>query len=156
MGGDLRPATSKAPSFIISALKDATGANLDRIQIIKGWVDASGQTHERIFNVAWSSPETRKVSKDGRLTAVGDTVDLKTATYSNSIGAVELRTVWRDPEFKPGVRAFYYARVLEIPTPRWPAYDAARYQFALPDGVKAESQERAYTSPIWYSPKVAP
>lgn len=155
MGGDLRPATSKAPSFIIWALKDAAGANLDRIQIVKGWVDASGQLHERIFNVAWSSPETRKLQKDGRLTAVGDTVDLKTATYRNNIGAVELRTVWRDPEFKPGVRAFYYARVLEIPTPRWPAYDAARYKFALSDSVAAKSQERAYTSPIWYTPKAA-
>lgn len=150
MGGSLRAAKGK-PSFIVSALKDPIGANLDRIQIIKGWVDAKGQSHEKIYDVVWSDPSRRRISK-GRLTPVGDTVDLTTATYTNSIGAIELHTVWRDPDFIPGQRAFYYARVLEIPTPRWVAYDAVRFKVLPPKGARLKDQERAYTSPIWYSP----
>ncbi|NOU03032.1 MAG: DUF3604 domain-containing protein [Novosphingobium sp.] len=150
MGGSLGAAKG-APSFLVSALKDSIGANLDRIQIIKGWVDGAGQAHEKIYDVAWSSPLKRRIVK-GRLMPVGDTVDLATATYRNSIGAAELHTVWRDPDFKPGQRAFYYARVLEIPTPRWAAYDAVRFKVAPPKDARLKDQERAYTSPIWYSP----
>lgn len=153
MGGDLRPKTSAAPVFMISALKDAAGANLDRVQIVKGWVDKAGKAHERIFEVVWSSPGTRRIGRNGKLAPVGDTVDLATATYANSIGAPELRTVWRDPAFDPGQKAFYYARVLEIPTPRWPAYDAVRFGTKLAPEVIAKAQQRAYTSPIWYNPR---
>lgn len=148
MGGRL-PSGKKAPSFIVQALKDPIGANLDRIQIVKGWVEADGTTKEKIYDVAWSSPSTRKRGKDGRLTPVGDTVDLANATYANSIGAPELKTVWRDPDFKPGQRAFYYARVLEIPTPRWVLFDAIRFKVKPPKDARLKDQERAYTSPIW-------
>lgn len=151
MGGALSAAKG-TPSFIVSALKDPMGANLDRVQIIKGWTDASGRLQERIYNVVWSDPETRKLS-GGKLPSVGDTVDLATANYKNSIGAAELQTVWRDPEFNPAQRAFYYVRVLEIPTPRWVAYDAVRYKLKLPAEIEMKGQERAYSSPIWYSPK---
>ncbi len=151
MGGSLNAAKG-APSFMVSALKDPIGANLDRIQIIKGWVDTAGQSHEKIYDVVWSSPAKRRIVK-GRLMPVGDTVDLTTATYRNSIGAAELHTVWRDPDFRPGQRAFYYARVLEIPTPRWAAYDAVRFKVVPPKDARLKDQERAYTSPIWYSPK---
>ena len=152
MGGDLKPADGSAPRFIISALKDPMGGNLDRIQVIKGWADASGKMHEKIFDVVWSDPARRTLA-GGKLTPVGDTVDLATASYTNSIGAAQLITLWRDPEFDPRVRAFYYLRVLEIPTPSWPAYDAVRFKYRLSPDVKAKAQERAYTSPIWYSPK---
>jgi Protein of unknown function (DUF3604) len=150
MGGELRDGKG-APSFIVSALKDPQGANLDRVQIVKGWVDRTGALQEKVYNVVWSAPETRKLV-GGRLPAVGDTVDLTTASYTNSIGAPQLQTVWRDPEFNPAQRAFYYVRVLEIPTPRWPAYDAVRFKLALPAGIEMKAQERAYTSPIWYQP----
>jgi hypothetical protein len=151
MGGELANAKG-SPRFLISALKDPIGANLDRIQIVKGWINDDGTTQERVFDVVWSAPETRKI-RAGRLTPVGDTVNVATASYENSIGAAELRTVWTDPDFKPGQRAYYYLRVLEIPTPRWVAYDALRFKFKLPDDVEAKAQERAYSSPIWYSPR---
>ncbi len=151
MGSDLKPGKG-APKFLISALKDSIGANLDRVQMVKGWVDATGKTQEKVFDVVWSDPAKRKLV-NGRLTPVGDTVDLKTASYKNSIGAPELRAVWSDPEFNPKQRAFYYLRVMEIPTPRWPVYDAVRYGAKLPKDAKLKDQERAYTSPIWYNPK---
>ena len=144
MGGELKPGKG-APSFLVSALKDPLGANLDRIQVVKGWVDAAGVAQEKVFNVTWSSPRQRKQVK-GRIPAVGDTVDLTTATYTNTIGAAELHTVWRDPEFNPNSRAFYYARVLEIPTPRWTLYDAVRYKVKPPEGAALKAQERAYSS----------
>jgi Protein of unknown function (DUF3604) len=151
MGGVLKSGKG-APSFLVSAMKDPLGANLDRIQIVKGWVDAKGIAQEKVFDVSWSAPGKRRSVK-GRLAPVGDTVDLATATYTNSIGAAELHTVWRDPQFKPGQRAFYYARVLEIPTPRWTLYDAVRFKVKPPEGASLKAQERAYTSPIWYSPR---
>jgi Protein of unknown function (DUF3604) len=152
MGADLKAGTGK-PSFLISALKDPEGANLDRVQVVKGWVDASGKLQEKIFDVSWSSPDKRKLA-GGRLTPVGDTVDIAKASYSNSIGAPELRSVWSDPEFNPGQRAFYYVRVLEIPTPRWVLFDALRFGAKLLPETELKSQERAYTSPIWYNPTV--
>ena len=151
MGADLKSG-SGVPSLMISALKDPEGANLDRVQVVKGWVDASGKLNERVFDVVWSSPETRNLS-GGKLTPVGDTVDIAKASYTNSIGAPELRTIWRDPEFNAGQRAFYYVRVLEIPTPRWVLFDALRYGVKLLPGTELKSQERAYSSPIWYNPK---
>ncbi len=152
MGADLKPGAAKAPSFIVSALKDPIGGNLDRAQVVKGWVDASGKLHEKIFDVIWSEPARRKVT-NGKLAPVGDTVNLVNATYTNSIGAPELMTVWTDPEFDARVKAFYYVRVLEIPTPSWPAYDAVRFKVKMPPQVQLKAQERAYTSPIWYVPK---
>jgi hypothetical protein len=152
MGGDLLPTSgaAKAPSFMVYALRDPIGANLDRIQIIKGWLDAEGKTHEKVYDVAWS--DDRKPGSDGKLPAVGDTVDVATASWSNSIGASELATVWTDPDFDPAESAFYYARVIEIPTPPWYAYDAFRYGIEIPEGAPNSQQERAYTSPIWYTP----
>ena len=152
MGADLKAGTGR-PSFLISALKDPEGANLDRVQVVKGWIDATGKLNEKVFDVSWSSPEKRKLV-GGKLTPVGDTVDIKRATYTNSIGAPELRTVWSDPEFNPGQRAFYYVRVLEIPTPRWVLFDMIRYGAKLLPEMELKSQERAYTSPIWYNPTV--
>jgi hypothetical protein len=151
MGGDLKPAAAgKVPTFLVAALKDPIGANLDRIQIVKGWLDAKGERHEKIFDVVWSG--SRKQGPNGKLEAVGSTVDVKNAVYTNTIGAPELITVWKDPEFSASERAVYYARVLEIPTPRWTAYDAKRFGVKLPDEVPMTTQERAYTSPIWYTP----
>ena len=152
MGGDLGEAPrGRAPTFLVAALKDPIGANLDRIQIVKGWLDAAGQTHERVFDVVWSGD--RRPDAQGRLPAVGNTVDVANATWTNTIGAPELITVWRDPEFDPAQRAVYYARVLEIPTPRWTAYDARYFGVTMPPNVPMTTQERAYTSPIWYSPR---
>ncbi len=151
MGGDLgRAPRGKSPTFLIAAMKDPEGANLDRVQVIKGWVDAEGKTREKIFDVAWSG--NRKPGADGRLPPVGNTVDLKTARYENSIGAPELVVRWTDPEFDPARRAVYYVRVLEIPTPRWTNYDEARFGYRMPDNVSRVHQERAFTSPIWYRP----
>ena len=151
MGGDLKAAPGgKSPTFLASALKDPEGGNLDRIQIVKGWVDSSGARQEKVYDVAWSGD--RKPGADGKLPAVGNTVDLSTATYTNSIGAAELATLWKDPQFDPALRAVYYARVLEIPTPRWTAYDAVRYKVKMPKEARMITQERAYTSPIWYTP----
>ena len=154
MGADLKSQTGKSPRFIISALKDPMGGNLDRVQMIKGWVDQAGKLHEKIFDVVWSEPARRKLTA-GRLTPVGDSVNLANATYTNSIGAPELMTVWTDPEFDARLKAFYYVRVLEIPTPTWPAYDAVRFKVKMPPQVPMKVQERAYTSPIWYVPKAS-
>jgi hypothetical protein len=151
MGGDLKDGDGK-PSFLISALKDPDGANLDRVQVVKGWVDGSGKLQEKVFDVSWSSPDKRTFV-NGKLTPVGDTVDIAKASYTNSIGAPELRTVWSDPEFNASQKAFYYVRVLEIPTPRWVLFDALRYGAKLLPDTELKSQERAYTSPIWYNPK---
>jgi hypothetical protein len=126
------------------------GANLDRVQIVKGWLDAGGNSREKVYDVAWSGE--RKPGKNGKLPPVGDTVDLSIPSWTNTIGAADLGAVWTDPDFDPAQRAFYYARVLEIPTPRWIVYDAFRYGVEIPEGAKMIHQERAYTSPIWYSP----
>ena len=154
MGGDLKAAPAgKAPTFLVAASKDPEGANLDRVQIIKGWVDAGGKTHEQVYDVKWSGAETgRKPGANGKLPPVGNTVDLKTATYANSIGAADLSALWTDPTFDPAQKAFYYVRVLEIPTPRWVAYDVVRYGAKPSSKVTMIQQERALTSPIWYSP----
>ena len=153
MGSDLpRAPAGKAPTFMVAALKDPYGGNLDRIQIVKGWVDASGKTHEKIFDVAWSQPNRRKPGADGRLPDVGNTVDVAKATWTNTIGAPELGTVWTDPEFNPAEPAFYYARVIEIPTPRWTAYDAAFFKVKMAPEVPMVTRERAWSSPIWYTP----
>jgi hypothetical protein len=152
MGGELSkaPNRAKAPTFIVAAAKDPAGANLDRIQIIKGW-SKNGQTFDKIYDVALS--DGRKVDPaTGKAPPVGNTVDIKAATYSNSIGAAELMAVWTDPEFDPTVRAFYYVRVLEIPTPRWSTYDAVKLGIAPRKDVETTIQERAWTSPIWYKP----
>lgn len=152
MGGDLKPAaTGQVPTFLVAATKDPNGANLDRVQIIKGWVDKAGKPHEAIYDVVWSDPATRK-PVNGKLPAVGDTVDLTTATYTNSIGAGELTGFFKDPGFDPSQRAYYYLRVLEIPTPRWTAYDAVKYKVKMSPEVTMKHQERAVTSPIWYTP----
>ncbi|MEA1890649.1 MAG: DUF3604 domain-containing protein [Pseudomonadota bacterium] len=152
MGGDLRKAPKgKAPAFMIRALRDPDGANLDRVQVIKGWLDNKGKTHERIYDVAVS--DGRKIGKDGRARKpVGSTVDIEKATYTNTIGSALLSAHWVDPDFDPQQHAFYYVRVLEIPTPRWTTYDAAFFKIKRPDNVPATLQDRAYTSPIWYTP----
>ena len=151
MGGDLGQAPAgKVPTFIVAALRDPIGANLDRIQIVKGWLDAKGQLHERVHNVVWSG--NRRQDETGKLAPVGNTVDVANATWTNTIGAPELIAVWKDPEFDASLRAFYYARVLEIPTPRWTAYDAKRFGVTPPPGARMTITERAYTSPIWYTP----
>ncbi len=152
MGADLPPRSkgAKAPSFMVYALRDVIGANLDRIQIIKGWLDKKGKTHEKVYNVAWS--DGRKLGRGGKLPAVGNTVDVGSASWTNTIGASELATVWTDPDFDPKESAFYYARVLEIPTPPWYVYDAFRFGIKIPKGAPKSQQERAYTSPIWYTP----
>ena len=152
MGGDLSNApTGKSPTFLVGALKDPYGGNLDRIQIIKGWLDKSGKTHEKVYDVVWSDMDKRKI-KNGKVPDVGNTVDVKNATWSNTIGRAELISVWKDPDFDPKQRAFYYARVIEIPTPRWTAYDAKRFGVEMPKESPMTTTERAYTSPIWYTP----
>jgi hypothetical protein len=157
MGGELpaRPKTEdrppSAPTFMVYALRDVAGANLDRIQIIKGWLDDDGRAQERVYDVAWSGD--RRAGADGKLQAVGNTVDVKTATWRNTIGAGKLATVWTDPAFEEDQHAFYYARIIEIPTPRWTTYDAVQFDVPLPDDAPASTQERAYTSPIWYTPQ---
>jgi len=158
MGADLPRAPAGAAAgkialtFLVGAMKDALGGNLDRIQIVKGWVDKSGKAHERIYNVAWSDAQRRKIDKDGKLPPVGDTVDVAHATWTNTIGGPELLGVWKDPDFDPSLRAFYYARVIEIPTPRWTAYDQVRFGIKMTPDVPMKHQERAWTSPIWYTP----
>ena len=153
MGGDLTDAPAgSAPTFMVFALRDPIGANLDRIQIVKGWLDASGETQERIYDVAVS--DGRQIGSDGRArTPVGNTVDLEAANWTNTIGASELLAVWTDPDFDPEQKAFYYARVLEIPTPRWVLYDKVRLGAEIPEEAELVHQERAYTSPIWYTPE---
>lgn len=151
MGGDLQAAPKgKSPTFLLAALKDPIGANLDRYQIIKGWLDRKGTLHERIYDVVWSG--NRKPDAKGKLPPVGDTVDVANATWTNTIGSPELITVWTDPDFDPSQPAFYYGRVIEIPTPRWTAYDAKRFGVKPLPGTPMTVTERAYTSPIWYTP----
>ena len=151
MGGELRGAPRDgSPRFLVAALKDPLSGNLDRIQIVKGWMDKDGKTHEKVYDVVWSG--NRKPGADGKLPTVGNTVDLEAANWTNTIGASELATVWVDPDFDPKSKAFYYARVIEIPTPRWTAYEAKRFQVKAPDDAPMVHQERAYTSAIWYSP----
>jgi hypothetical protein len=150
MGADLS-AGEGAPSFLVYAMRDPMGANLDRVQIIKGWIDAAGLPQEKVYDVAWS--DERVPGADGKLPAVGNTVDLTIPSWTNTIGASELGAVWKDPDFDPALSAFYYARVIEIPTPRWTAYDAVKFDLDLPDDVTMIQQERAYTSPIWYTAK---
>ena len=154
MGGDLRKAPAdKAPSFLVAALKDPLSGNLDRIQVIKGWMDAKGELQEKVYDVAWGDAASRKPdARTGKLPPVGSTVDVASATWTNTIGDPELIAVWRDPDFDPALRAFYYARVIEIPTPRWTAYDSVRFGVKMDPKVPMTTQERAYTSPIWYTP----
>ena len=151
MGGDLYGKDAGgSPTFMVYALRDPIGANLDRIQIIKGWLDKKGKTHEKVYDVAWSVG--RELDSNGVLSPVGNTVNVQAANWANTIGASELGTVWTDPDFDPKQSAFYYARVLEIPTPRWVVYDAFRFGIDLPEEAQTTGQERAYTSPIWYTP----
>ena len=162
MGGDL-PASPKAdaptdealtkvsPTFMVYAIKDPISGNLDRIQIVKGWLDENDKTHERIYDVAVS--DGRKIDKNGRCkTPVGNTVDAKTANFTNTIGSSELGAIWTDPDFNPKDKAVYYVRVIEIPTPRWSTIEAHRFGMDIPEGAPVSTQERAYTSPIWYTP----
>jgi len=151
MGGDLHKAPKgSAPVLMIRALRDPDGANLDRVQVIKGWMDKKGRTDEKVFDVAWS--DDRKINAKGKLPPVGNTVNVKDASYTNSIGDPILFAYWKDKDFDPAQRAFYYVRVLEIPTPRWTVYDAKFFGVKLPKGVPTSVQERAYTSPVWYTP----
>ncbi|MBY5786122.1 DUF3604 domain-containing protein [Rhizobium leguminosarum] len=151
MGGDLTAAPEgKAPSFLVAALRDPIGGNLDRYQIVKGWLDDKGEMHEQVYDVAWGGD--RKPGADGKVPSVGSTVDIENATWTNTIGAPELIAVWKDPSFDPKQKAFYYGRVIEIPTPRWTAYDAKRFGTKPLEGTQMTVIERAYTSPIWYTP----
>jgi len=151
MGGDLRAAPDgKAPSFLVAAMKDAYSGNLDRIQIVKGWLTADGTTAEKVYDVVWS--DGRTPGADGKVPPVGNTVNVAEATWTNTIGAPELIGVWTDPDFDPALKAFYYARVIEIPTPRWTAYEARRFNVQMDEKVPMITTERAYTSPIWYAP----
>jgi hypothetical protein len=153
MGGELHGAEEgQSPAFIVAATKDPIGANLDRVQMIKGWRDREGNLHEKVYDIAWSDAETRRPNAEGKLPRVGNTVNVAEATWTNSIGDAQLTTVWRDPDFSPTEQAFYYVRVLEIPTPRWTAYDAKRFGITMGPEVPMLTQERAYTSPIWYIP----
>ncbi len=150
MGGELGAAPQgKAPTFLVAALKDQIGANLDRIQIVKGWLDAQGEVHEKVYDVVWSGE--RKPGADGKVGPVGSTVDVANANWTNTIGATELIKAWKDPDFDAAQKAFYYVRVLEIPTPRWTAYDSKYFGVKMDPAVTMMGQERAYTSPIWYS-----
>ena len=156
MGGELQD-TGRPPTFLISALKDPDGANLDRVQVVKGWIDASGTTREKVYDVAWSERDRRRQAA-GKILPVGDTVDRANATYENTIGAAELRVTWTDPDYRRGERAFYYVRVIEIPTPSWVLFDAKRFGLKLPANVVEANviQERAYSSPVWLKPRKAP
>ena len=152
MGGDLYTAPEgKAPSFLVAALKDPYNGNLDRIQIIKGWLDADGETHEKVYDVVWSDMDER-IPAEGKVPDVGNTVDVANARWKNTIGDAELISAWTDPDFDPNEKAFYYARVIEIPTPRWTAYDAKHFGDKMDPKVPMTTRERAYTSPIWYNP----
>ena len=151
MGGDLtRGNAAGAPSFMVAASRDPDGANLDRVQIIKGWLDAEGETHEKVYDVALS--DGRKANWLGKIPPVGNTIDASNATYSNSIGAAELTAVWTDPDFDPEQRAFYYTRVIQIPTPRWTSYDRRYFGAVIDPRAPDIIQDRAYSSPIWYTP----
>jgi hypothetical protein len=152
MGGDLIPTREfeQPPSFLLRAIKDPRGANLDRMQIVKGWVDTEGEQHEKVYNVAWSGE--RQLDAAGRLPEVGNTVDLKSGRYTNSVGQAEFAVRWSDPDFDPQLSAFYYARVLQIPTPRNGLFDSLALQLDKPPRGPKTIQERAYTSPVWYQP----
>ena len=153
MGGDLgKVSGQKTPTFLVAALKDPYSGNLDRIQVVKGWLDNNGDTHEHVYDVVWSDAETRQPNKKGKLPPVGNTVNVEEASWNNTIGDSELIAVWKDPDFDRNQRAFYYARVLEIPTPRWTAYDAKRFGDKMDENVPMTTDERAYSSPIWYTP----
>jgi hypothetical protein len=152
MGGDLTAAPkNRAPKFMVHAVKDPDGANLDRVQVVKGWLERDGSLNEKVYDVAWSGDRTPD-PKTGKLPPVGSTVNVENATYDNSIGTAQLGAVWEDPDFDARERAFYYVRVLEIPRPRWTAYDAAFFDLELPEEIPMVIQDRAYTSPIWYTP----
>ncbi|MFT5692719.1 MAG: hypothetical protein ACI92E_002055 [Oceanicoccus sp.] len=152
MGGDLTVSSmGKVPTFLVAAMKDPQSGNLDRIQIVKAWLNAKGAAQEKVYDVVWGDADKRTVNHKGTLAPVGNTVDSKTATWTNTIGNAELISVWKDPDFNPLVKALYYARVIEIPTPRWTTYDAARFGEDMQSEVPVSIQERAYTSPIWYS-----
>jgi len=155
MGADLppQPQDARAPNFLVAARKDPMSGNLDRIQIVKGWLDNRGERREKVYDVVWSDAAERRPDGNGAIPPVGNTVNVADATFSNTIGDPELVEVWTDPDFDPDLPAVYYARVIEIPTPRWTAYDAKRYGVTMPDKAQMITQERAYTSPIWYSPK---
>jgi hypothetical protein len=148
--GDDLPAGEGAPSFLVYALRDPMGANLDRVQIVKGWLQADGSTAEKVYDVAWSGD--RKPGANGKVGSVGNTVNLDIPSWTNTIGASELGAVWSDPDFDPAQGAFYYARVIEIPTPRWTAYDRVKFKLDLPEDIPLTTRERAYSSPIWYNP----
>jgi hypothetical protein len=151
MGGDLTNCPSgKSPTFLVAALRDPISGNLDRVQIVKVWVDKSGKRQEKVHDAVWSG--NRKPGRDGKLPKVGNTVDVANATWTNTIGSPELITVWTDPEFDPKIAAAYYARVLEIPTPRWTAYEAKRFGIKMKKEIPMVNIERAITSPIWYTP----
>ena len=152
MGGDLTAAPKKrAPSFMVVASKDPNGANLDRVQVVKGWMSKDGSLQEKVYDVVWSGDRAID-PESGKLPSIGSTVDVKQASYTNTIGSYELSTLWTDPDFRADERAFYYARVLEIPRPRWTTYDAAYFDIPLPERAPRSIQDRAYTSPIWYTP----
>jgi len=150
MGGEIQANGNQAPSFLVQAMMDPESANLDRIQIVKGWIDSDGQTHERVFDVSWSDPDKRLIDEAGELLAVGNTVNLNDASWENNTGSPQLQTRWQDPEFDASQNAFYYVRVLEIPTPTWALYDSVKTGTQLTADVTRVQQERAYTSPIWY------
>jgi hypothetical protein len=154
MGGELKASDkgkAKAPTFLVPALKDPMGANLDRVQIVKGWLDKDGTTDEKVYDVVWAGD--RKPGKNGKLPPVGNTVNVEEATWANTIGNTQLTSAWKDPVFDPKQKAFYYARVLEIPTPRWTAYDVKYFDITMSQEVPMVHQERAYTSPVWYTPQ---
>lgn len=150
MGGNLSVSKGNTPVFMVYALMDPDGGSLDRIQIVKGWLNADGSTGEKVYDVAWAG--NRQINENGKVPSVGNSVNLKDGSWDNSIGATELKKVWKDPEFDPSQEAFYYVRVLEIPTPRWTLYDRLQYGAEIPEDVPLTNTERAYTSPIWYSP----
>ena len=152
MGATLLQSSTGAPVFMLQTAKDPNGANLDRLQVIKGWEDTDGAVHEKVFNVAWSNPELRSMDASGDIADIPSTVDEAKATYSHKYGAAELTALWQDPEFSAGQKAFYYVRVLEVPSPRWTAYDAAKFDVEMAPYVKKTTQDRAYSSPIWYEP----
>ncbi|MBT8114566.1 MAG: DUF3604 domain-containing protein, partial [Arenicella sp.] len=159
MGGELQSGRgnsvqgNRAPSFLIAATKDPRSGNLDRIQIVKGWLDTDGKTHEKVYNVAWGDEHRRKLKRNGKIAPVGNTVDVADASWTNTIGDAHLAGFWQDPNFDADQSAVYYARVLEIPTPRWVAYDAKFYGTKAPNEARLTHQERAYSSPIWYASK---
>ena len=151
MGGDLAAPSSDAPSFMVYAVMDPESGSLDRVQVVKGWVNVDGSLGEKVYDVAWSGD--RKMDEIGKVPSVGNTVNLEDGTWSNDIGAVELSKVWKDPNFDASQEAFYYVRVIEIPTPRWTLYDKLRYEAELGPEIPLTTTERAYSSPIWYTPK---